>query len=296
MKRLVFTVFTLFLFFFTSVNAEVISAKGRPVPYAPAPVEYMDLEVCKVSEFDLWAGQDILAGSVNVFLDEDGYLQVQVNSDYTIDEIHLGTYSELPTSRPAPGQMEFDSGPYESGDSIIVLVHVAFAEDLDENNPVGGETAYAGTPEFNGRGAWFYFVALTFVDCDGPVDPPTSFSYQTTYAYFGDSSIAFDLNGQPWGWYATFLPGTYDLYAGAGLNDLSKGTHVGYLTVDVFGNVSFTLFQGYVVNVEDGEPEVHFYIGEDIPERIPGQWKTVDMTNPLYMTFHLVVGGEFPSE
>ncbi len=292
----VFITLLLAIFTLTMFNVESVSAKGKPLPPDPVTVEYMELEVCDVAEFDLWAGQDILAGYVHVFLDENNYLQVQVNSEYTIDEVHLGTYTELPTKRPAPGQMEFDSGPYESGDSIIVLVHVAFAEDMDENNPVAGETAYAGDPDFDGKGAWFYYIALTFIDCDGPVDPPTSFSYQTTYAYFGEDSIPFDINGQPWGWYAMFMPGTYELYAGAGLNDLSKGTYVGDLTVDEYGNVSYILFEGYEVNLEEGNPEVHFYIGEEVPERIPGQWKTVDMTNPLYMTFHLVVGGDYPTE
>ena len=296
MKKSIFSLLILVLLIFTSVNFETLSAKGRPLPMTPPPVTYTDLKVCEVGEFDLWAGQDIYAGSVSIFLDVDGYLQVQVNSEYTIDEVHVGTYDELPTFRPAPGQMVFDQGPYESGDSVIVLVHVAFAEDMDEENPVAGETAYAGDPNFDGKGAWLYYVALAFIDCDGPVDPPTSFSYQTTYAYFGDDSIPFDVNGQPWGWYSTFMPGTYELYAGAGLNDLSKGTHVGNITIDEFGNVEYTLFEGFVVNIEDGEPEEHFYIGELEPERIPGQWKTIDMSNPLFMTFHLVVGGDYPTE
>lgn len=295
MKKIIL-VTMLFLFAFTSVNSNLVFAKGKPAPTPVMSFEYMEVEICKIAELDLWAGQNTLAGNVNVFLDTDGYLNVQVNSDYTIDEIHLGTYTELPSKRPAPGQMEFDSGPYESGDSVIVLVHVAFAEDTNEENPVAGETAYAGDPVFEGKGAWFYFVALTFIDCDVTVDPPTSFSYQTTYAYFGTDSIAFDTNGQPWGWYTTFMTGTFELNAGAGLNDLTKGTNVGNITIDELGNVSYTLYEGYEINMEDGEPEVHFYIGEDVPERIPGQWKTIDMTNPLYMTFHLVVGGEYQND
>jgi len=297
MRRLVFLTTLVFATVLIGFGSLSVSAM-KPAAPEPTPVEYIEQQLCEVGEFDLWAGQHIWAGTVFIWLDEDGYLQVDIDTDFTIDEIHLGTYDEVPVKRPAPGQMEFNPGPYEVGDTVVVLVHVAFAEDLDPENPVGGETAYAGDPVFPGKGAWFYYVALEFTPCteDPDPDPETEYLCETTYAYFEADSIPFDLGGQPWGWYSMFMDGTFDLYAGAGLNDLSKGTLVGELTVHPDGTVEYELFEGFEVNMEDGEPKEHFYIGELVPERIPGQWKTIDMTNPVYMTFHLVVCGEYEVE
>ena len=81
---------------------------------------------------------------------------------------------------------------------------------------------------------------------------------------------------------ARYPEGTFDVYAGAGLNDLSKGTFVGTITVEN-GTAVFTAEDGVRVLEE------HFYIGADVPARIPGQWNTIDMYNAVYMTFHLSV-------
>lgn len=295
MKKIVFLTTLVLAFILVGFGGLNVSAK-KPTQ-EPMPVTYIEQQVCEVGVFDLWAGQDIYAGTVMIYLDIDGYLNVEIDTDYTIDEIHLGTYDELPAKRPAPGQMVFDPGPYEVGDTVIVLVHVAFAEDLDPENPVAGETAYAGEPEFPGKGAWFYYVALEFVPCtdDPDPDPGPEENCETTYAHFGEASIPFNPNGGSWGWYAEFEPGTYDLWAGAGQNDLSKGTHVGELTVHPDGTIEYTLFEGFEVNMINNMPEEHFYIGALVPERVPGQWQTIDPLeeNWIYMTFHLVVCGEY---
>ena len=293
MKRIVFLTTLVLAAVLIGTGTLSVSAKGRKPAPEPIPVTYIEQQVCEVGTFDLWAGQDIWAGTVYIYLDEDGYLQVEIESDYTIDEVHLGTYDELPTRRPAPGQMEFNPGPYEVDDMVIVVVHVAFADDMDPENPVAGETAYAGYKPGPGP-AWWYFVALKFIPCeeDPDPDPDPECSCETTYAHFGDASIPFDVNGQPWGWYAEFMAGEFPLYAGAGLNDLSKGTHVGTIFVSEDGTVTYELFEGFEVNMEDDEPEIHFYIGEAIPERIPGQWNTIEEPF-MYMTFHLVVCGEY---
>jgi len=257
-----------------------VSAKGGPKVYEAPEVVYE--EVCYVEdsyEVDLWAGQDILAGSVVVTI-ENGMLSVEVITDFEYDDIHIGTYNELPTKRPAPGQMVFNEGEYLVGDTVIVIVHVAFSDVI--GSPVAGETAYGGNNQ-TGANAWFYYIPLEIIECEQPPVNPGVWTQETAYAYFGQNSIEFNPNGGAWGWYAEYQEGTFDVYAGAGLNDLSKGTFVGTITVEN-GTAVFTAVDETVRVLEE-----HFYIGELIPERIPGQWQTIDMSNPVYMTFHLSV-------
>ena len=51
---------------------------------------------------------------------------------------------------------------------------------------------------------------------------------------------------------------------------------------------TFKLFEGFEVNMEDGEPKEHFYIGELVPERIPDSYCLQDYTqnrhclNPIH--------------
>jgi len=278
-KLLVLTLVLFSAFSLSTVNA---AAKGGPKPMETVAYEGAYEEVCYLEdsyEVDLWAGQDILAGSVVVTV-ENGMLSVEVMTDYQYDDVHIGTYTELPAKRPAPGKMVFNEGPYEVGETVFLIVHVAFSDI--EDSPVSGETAYGGNTQ-TGTNAWFYYIPLEVKECDvPPVDPEGEWTQETAYAYFLEDSIAFDENGQPWGWYSLYQEGTFDVYAGVGLNDLSKGTFVGTITVEN-GTAVFTAEDGVRVLEE------HFYIGADVPARIPGQWNTIDMDNAVYMTFHLSV-------
>ncbi|MFU8786903.1 MAG: hypothetical protein ACNA7U_06590 [Candidatus Izemoplasmataceae bacterium] len=288
MKKLIL-VLTLALTIFV-IGFSTAEAKGKPV-FKPTTVEYLEFDVLEFTEFgsmtfDLWAGKTIWAGTVTVVFDE-GTLSVIVDAVQEAYDVHIGTYSELPTSRPAPGKMIFQQDGWEIGDELILIVHVAFDYGI-EDSEVTGESAYAGEPA-NSTTAWFNYIAVKFVEVPNDEENPDEPVYgsQTAYAYFGEQSIPFDEDGQPWGWYAEFAAGTYPIYAGAGLNDLSKGTLVGYVTVSDDGEVSVEMLEGYVV------VDYHFYIGGSVPERKPGQYKTIDMANPVYMTFHFVVTGEF---
>jgi hypothetical protein len=176
--------------------------------------------------------------------------------------------------------MVFNEGQYAVGETVFVIVHVAFSDV--EGSPVSGENAYGANTQ-TGENAWFYYIPLEIVECEEPpVDPEGVWTQETAYEFFLEDSIAFDDGGLPWGWYAIYQEGTFDVYAGAGLNDLMKGTFIGTITVEG-GTVTFEAEDDVIVLEE------HFYIGTDIPQRIPGQWKTIGMTNPMYMTFHLSV-------
>lgn len=125
---------------------------------------------------------------------------------------------------------------------------------------------------------------------------------ETAFAFSGDQNDCFINNGfSRWGWSIKINePGdyTYDIYAGAGQCDLSKGELVG--TVDVSysnaGNVSVTynIDSSYTVN------ETHTYAGKNMfpskkgkkggPTVAPGQYTISDnLDGEIYVIAHAVV-------
>jgi hypothetical protein len=107
-----------------------------------------------------------------------------------------------------------------------------------------------------------------------------------------------------WGW-TNYLPGygeyEFDVWAGAGQCDTAKGTLVGTLTITYDGaglSWDLELAEGYVLNTEDGEDEVHVYAGTDpYPERdgsptvAPGLYR-INLPSgdqPIWVIFQAVV-------
>lgn len=131
----------------------------------------------------------------------------------------------------------------EADDTQNVLIEVLIPEELDE------ETAWAqGSSDTE-----LWDIPVT--DKKGDIVPLTD----------------------KWGWYFEYAEGdgdithvSKDLYAGAGQNDISKGTYVG--TVEVWDSLG-TLYVTY--NVEEGVNllEAHIFADEDLPETAaPGQF------------------------
>lgn len=323
MKKLFILMLTLLTSLFASSVVTSVTA-NETIPEMPGED---CVWVWHESVHPIIAGQHYQVGEIT--LSTDGvsiFLHIQAYEGSLFDEVHIYLYDNLediPTDgRPAPGQAPHKFELEVETDSLIVelpwdviymddiypVVHLAFTQtagfdirDGSEFTDGPGETAYGGDNPNEGPGWWFYMDHIftgEWICGEPPVDPPTECDCETVYAYFGVHSIEFD--SQAWGWYAPFMAGTFELYAGAGQNDLSKGTFVGYITVDLLGNISFDLEEGFTIHIEvdeDGEaPETHFYIGGEVPERIPGQWQSIDMDNPVYMTFHMVVCGEFETE
>lgn len=122
----------------------------------------------------------------------------------------------------------------------------------------------------------------------------------------GDSCLSPQLNGiegvsaNRWGWYleptfdSTDQSFTFDMYAGAGQNDLSSGAYAGNVVVTVNHDGS----SDYTVHPADGYcfDDVHLHVGNELPTQTkkgvatptvaPGQYTQ----SPLHDgTFYIIV-------
>lgn len=273
-----------------------------------------NLEVCingyESFGYNIYAGQSIFAGTVQVYVNENGNIEFYVDlvEGAVAKEIHIYMYDtvgDLPTSRPAPGLAPYvweniymNMFTYEIPMNSLVdfedyyfVFHLALMDDNDAGTPVSGvdgETAYVGEV-VPGTGAWFFAMGFELIPCE-IVDPPEEpeLENETAYAFFGNDSIPFDERGRPWGWYAEYMEGVFPVYAGAARNNINKGTLVGYVEVDGL-DVTFTPMEGYEAI------GFHYYIGMYEPMRVPGRWQTIttDLNYALWMTFHFDIVGDF---
>lgn len=114
----------------------------------------------------------------------------------------------------------------------------------------------------------------------------------TSFAFGSGASTFTSLNSsiKRWGWSLQIAaPGsyTYDVYVGAGQNDLSKGTNVGTVTITYTGSTvtaTYNLLPGYVVMSE------HLYAGSTALPMVKQGNKTVASVAPGQYTVN-VSGG-----
>ena len=193
---------------------------------------------------------------------------------------------------------------------LASLMLTAPAVKGQETEAAGCETAFA----FGDRTDADSNDAAVYQPADGELD-----------TYLGDELLN-ELPGiaaNRWGWELSVFDGdefTVPIYAGAGNNDISKGTHVGDLTVlykEGMLSVSFDMLQGFTLHTS------HLYVGngindgaDHIPTSAPGGYKnasigerrfnnftgsyTVDLgaadfPSSLYLVFHSVVCGGDPA-
>jgi hypothetical protein len=199
---------------------------------------------------------------------------------------------------PIPGQFPYNSGDITGATTYTFLVDLndpAFASCLGtidcDNGNVFFAMSHAALRKDNGdgtyetqtgwgtgsrvvqRGNWATQSTLTLFDnsCNG--GEPQCFASDTAFAYGDGVATCFldidedgDGNGDfdRWGWSNGSLgAGTYtfDIYAGAGQCDLSKGTLVGTLSVSYDGStatVTYTMASGFTMD------DTHLYVGADI--------------------------------
>ena len=155
-----------------------------------------------------------------------------------------------------------------------------------------GEMIWSEGTEFESN-SWGWYSIYTIVcpdDDEGDEDDPevTGYVSETAFAKFSieDGGYVFssrnfanpegypslDLIPARWGWAVNLTEGSFtgELYAGAGINDISKGYYVGELKVtvtDTSATVMYSLFEDHLLR------EAHVYLGDAMPEKIaPGQF------------------------
>ncbi len=267
---------------------------------------------------ELWAGQTIDAGSVTIYNDETNlYITVYSELGYVSgdDNIHIwvGTNLEdMPMANGAPINGHF---PYkyeatgttytkiiplddiqlllDCGDDIYVVVHaVVYAEN--EEGEITAETAYGGDVPYPGN-RWWYYSIYTIQCCNGGGggfdNSETAFAkggwvFASKSKANPENLPSLNLTKMRWGWAINILEDgetTYEIWAGAGLNDVSKGTLVGELTVTKTGD-DVNIF--YNLDPDFEMQEVHIYAGDLAPTTIaPGQYGHIAYFDPMQVTY-----------
>ena len=172
------------------------------------------------------------------------------------------------------------------GEPLIVVTHAEVTMDSNGDGTMDHETAWGGSYPGGTSNRWWFYGTYT-ICCDfGP--PPQECVKETAFAKGGwvwttdrksnpESLPSLNLTKNRWGWAinltATGIT-TYDIWAGAGLNNTAKGTKVGTLTVEWDGTdvlVTYSLSQGFYLE------EVHIYAGDASPATTaPGQYGYTD--------------------
>jgi hypothetical protein len=178
------------------------------------------------------------------------------------------------------------------GASLYVVAHA----EVDMDGIEGGdhETAFGGNTAGTGDRWWFYGTYT--ICCD--FGTPDLGSCQTAYAKGGyvwttdkksnpEKLPSLNLTKNRWGWAINLTATgvtTYDIWAGAGLNNTKVGTKVGTLTVNWDGTTAVVTYTITVGTLED----VHLYAGDLAPATIaPGQYGNLADPDSNTYTFNV---------
>lgn len=272
---------------------------------------------CVADTVTLWGGKTINEGNVIIWNDGTNlYVQYSVtNPGVVINDIHVWAGTDilnLPQNNsgiPVPGQFPYKFEMVNATDYLVSIpladIILSTTEYCDQKVYVfthaalsDGETAWGGNIFINAT-RWYYYYEYTI--CCGTVPPPPSYESETAFAKFSkaDGGYVFVKNAKSnpekyptlnltqnrWGWAANLSAGTYTapVYAGAGLNIISNGTHVGNLTAVVTSSqvsLSYTLFSGFTMS------EVHLYVSDAKPTTLaPGQYGHTVYFDPKVSTY-----------
>jgi len=273
----------------------------------------------------LFAGKNIPAGSVCV-TNSDTELLVSYTTigDWYLDDVHLFVGSSLSlvpatkTGNPKIGHFPYivedvdlqqydfslplgDFGaslPCAAAKFLAIAAHAALVRSDNYGNTYQTETAWAEGQLLTTKGSRATSFSYT-TRC-----PPDSSSYSCETAFgLGDTSfVDLGITNNRWGWQLTVRNpsnGSVPLYAGAALNDITKGTHVG----DVFySSNGSTLDITYVTSGSWRLKTTHIFANDTSTTKVaPGQfgnthdklgYVTTDIYsisvagNPLYVVAH----------
>ncbi|WP_114417868.1 hypothetical protein [Marinospirillum perlucidum] len=254
----------------------------------------------------LFAGQTLDAGEVCVDnTGEDLTVTFQTSGDWLLEETHLfigSSLDEMPRTRsgnPQVGRFPFQTqldgvtsytytlplGDYGvAGDTLVIAAH-AVVYRMTADGSVQSETGWADGDRIREKGNWATY--FTYVIQDGGVVLGCA-SKETAFAYGDQPLNELGTGINRWGWQITLdadfgYSGTQPIYAGAGLNDITKGTLVGELTYDYNGSnvyVTFSLLPGFSLT------ETHLYLDTTyVTTGAPGQFGHLHDNLPVGTTF-----------
>lgn len=185
------------------------------------------------------------------------------------------------------------------GDQAIHVVVHADVIALHDDGTTSGETAWGGDTEGPGN-AWWFYTDYVPTCCD--ITPPnpveelgTAFAkgnyvFTTSKKANPENLPSLNLTKNRWGWSINLMETgsfSYELWVGAGLNDVSKGTLVGDVNIDFDGSqatVTYSSFSGYTIE------ESHIYAGDLMPETLaPGQYGNTMYFDPYASTYSVTL-------
>ncbi|MCD4683547.1 MAG: hypothetical protein K8R86_09720 [Bacteroidales bacterium] len=274
--------------------------------------------------------ETVVAGTVTVGNDENFlYVTYELTGNYWIDNaaLYVGPADDVPGTLYGNGTGSFSpwNFPYKyfpwnpvqtktfvvdlsTLEDCFLVVAYAYVQDVSTGD------YYFIYGKNNNKSPGFYFDY-----CKQSCQEPTC---ETAFAWGDEYATCFIdipyLNGNRWGWTnGPLSSGIYDfeLWAGAGQCDLSKGTLVGTLNIDYDGSiatVTYSMDAGFTLN------ETHLYIGDEpVPQKNNGQYTVapgqypykhddlngansdtyvVDgLSGDIYVIGHAVACGEFPT-
>jgi len=304
----------------------------------------------------LYAGQTINSGSVTVGNDENYlYVTFSASDPWLLSETHLhvaDSLASIPQNKkgnPKVGNFAYqrsydplvaedtyviaksDLG-LDANNSVVIAAHAVVVQVDGAGNVIANETGWGYGERFVDKGSWATYFQYEWEECDAP-PPPQESGTETAFAV-GDLATCFldldmDMDAERdfnrWGWTnGALAEGSYsfDIYAGAGQCDLTKGTFVGTLSVNYSNGTATVTFQMTETDATTGLAynlvETHLYVGSEILAKdvngaytvAPGQYPTIHdelanvlsdsytisgLSGDIYVVAHATVAG-FPVE
>jgi hypothetical protein len=296
-------------------------------------------------EVDLLAGQTIPAGTITIANDANT-LYVTFSTEGTgwyLSETHLhvadslasipqtkngnpkiGNFNDQSTHDPFVTEMTYtiekSRWNTDAFKNVVVAAHAVVVKLDEAGNVIARETGWGKGDQFNVKGSWAMYINYTWQDCK--IDVVES-KTETAFAFGGDYAKCFDQFdvSNRWGWSNGPLAEgsyTFDLYAGAGQCDVSKGTKVGTLSVNYTDGTAVVTYQMAGKNPETNLSytltETHLYVGSEPLARkngeftvAPGQFPYINpeltassrsytisgLSGDIYVVAHATVAG-FP--
>lgn len=266
---------------------------------------------CDPIEVDIMAGQSIYAGSISVENDLTNlYVTYTTTTNWFLKEVHLyvGTYAGIPSKNgnPTPGKFPYKASfsasksthtftiplsniVRDANGCMYIAAHSSLKKVVN-GTTVQTETGWAGDLDFPGAN-W----ATYFQYCTRTCEPELEATCETAFM-FGNTTFNSLQIGQRWGWanqFTNVADGTYtfNLYTGAGQNNLNNGFLIGTVSVTVAGtnvNVTYNLTSdGYVIT------STHVYLSDAIPTTTaPGLYGNQHTLNSTSDSYNLTYSGD----